>query len=48
MELALPSNSFDNFVPPVAEDNITIIEIGTSYFKYGFGFSPLQPRIKSK
>lgn len=51
MEMAYPMNSFDTFVPASSgaarDEGITVIEI-PSIYKHGYGFAPLQRRIKHK
>lgn len=49
MDFVIPPNSFDSFDSSTSpgEEGITVIEIPTRIYKFGFGFAPLQPRIRS-
>jgi hypothetical protein len=45
MELTLPPNSFHSFRPAATgEEQVTIIEI-SSFYRFGYGFAPIQGRI---
>lgn len=48
MDRTFPENSFDLFNKASLDDeNITIIDIPSIRFKYGFGFAPFQPTIRN-